>query len=158
MGAWGTHSFANDGALDWLGDFLDGPSDDALRATFSPAPRVQTPGIIARLFGAQPTSTPVRPYGEHVLAAAEVVAAMRGHPPTETPEGFARLPRRTPPEDVVSAAIRGVDSILDESSELHELWKDTEDDDSEVARNSATSDYQKWLASARDIRERLTRS
>jgi hypothetical protein len=74
---------------------------------------------------------------------------MRGHPPTDVPENFARLSVRSPSAELVNAAIRGVDAILDESSDLHELWKDTEDDDLE-------SDYNQWLASVRDIRKRLT--
>ncbi len=157
MGAWGTQSFENDGALDWLSSFLDNPSDDRLRATFSPPARVHIPGFFARLLGAQPTTTTVRPQGEHVLAAAEVIAAMKGHPPAKSPAGFARLPQRRPLDDLVTAAIRGVDSILDEAAELHGLWKDTESDDAEIRVVGECSDYQKWLASVKDIRERLTR-
>lgn len=162
MGAWGTHSFANDGALDWLGDFLDGPSDEALRATFRPSPSPGHQGFLARLFGSRTGTAAIRPHGEHVLAAAEVIAAMRGHPPAHVPADFSRLPPRVPPDDLVHAAIEGVDSILDESSELHSLWRGT-DDFSTMHRDGAIADedsrdYLAWLDGVKDLRERLTRT
>jgi Domain of unknown function (DUF4259) len=161
MGAWGTRSFENDGALDWLGDFLDRPSDEALRAAFSPTPSPRHQGFLARLFGGRAGPAAIRPNGEHVLAAAEVIAAMRGYPPAEVPLDFTRLPLRVPPDDLVRAAIGGVDSILDESSELHSLWRGT-DDFSMMHRDGAMEDedsreYLAWLAGVRDLRERLIR-
>lgn len=161
MGTWGTHSFENDGALDWLGDFLDRPSDEALRATFCPSPNPGHQGFLARLFGSRTGPAAIRPHGEHVLAAAEVIAAMRGHPTADAPADFERLALREPPDDLVHAAIAGVDSILDESSELHSLWRGT-DDFSTMQRDGAMADedsqgYLTWLAGVRDLRERLTR-
>lgn len=162
MGAWDTRSFGNDQALDWLGDFLDRPSDDTLRATFIPPQVGGMPGFLGRLFGARAASPVVRPVEEHVLAAAEVIAAMRGHPLADAPDDFARLPRRAPPDDLVLAAIRGVDSILDESSELHSLWRGTGDFSTLPEEDSLTAeafedDYAAWIAGVRDLRERLTR-
>ena len=162
MGAWDTQSFANDQALDWLGDFLDHPSDDTLRATFSPPHVSRMPGFLSRLFGARAASPAIRPAGEQVLAAAEVIAAMMGRPLAKAPDDFARLPRRAPPDDLVLAAIRGVDSILDESSELHGLWRGTGDFSTILSEDSRTAegfddDYRAWLAGVRDLRERLTR-
>lgn len=161
MGAWGPHSFDNDRALDWLGDYLDSPSDDTLRATFNPAPKGKTPGLIAKLFGVRAKSSAVRPDEEQVLAAAEVIAAMRGYPPTDAPDGFARLTLRPPPDDLVRAAIRGVDLILDESSELNSLWRGA-DDFSTAHRGGLPpeedcEEYLAWLASVGDLHERLTR-
>ncbi|WP_425605574.1 DUF4259 domain-containing protein [Luteolibacter rhizosphaerae] len=161
MGAWGPHSFENDRALDWLGDYLDSPSDDRLRATFDPPSRGKPPGLIAKLFGGQAKSSAVPPDEEQVLAAAEVIAAMRGHPLADAPDGFARLTLRPPPDDLVSAAIRGVDLILDESSELNSLWRGA-DDFSTAHRGGLppeedSEDYLAWLAGLRDLRERLTR-
>lgn len=162
MGAWGPHSFDNDRALDWLGDYLDSPSHDTLRATFNPPPRGKTPGLIAKLFGVRAKSSAVRPDEEQVLAAAEVIAAMRGYPPADAPDDFARLTLHPPPDDLVSAAIRGVDLILDESSELNSLWRGA-DDFSTMHRGGAppaedSEDYLAWLASVGDLRERLTRA
>lgn len=165
MGAWGTSSFENDGALDWLGDFLDHPSDDALRAAFSPLPIPGHQRFLARLFGGRTGPAAVRAVGEHVLAAAEVIAAMRGYPPAKVPLDFKRLPLHVPSDDLVRAAIGGVDSILDESSDLHSRWRGT-DDFSMMHRDAAmeeeeeeedTGRYLDWLACVRDLRERLTR-
>lgn len=162
MGAWGTHRFENDGALDWLGDFLDRPSEEALRATFSPSPSRGHQDFLARLFGGRAGPAEVRPHGEHVWAAAEVIAAMRGYPPAEVPAEFTRLPRRVPPDDLVRAAIGDVESILDESSELNSLWRGTDDfstvpRDAAMAADEDSGDYLARLAGVRDLRERLTR-
>ena len=158
MGAWGTQSFECDGALDWLGDFIDDPTESTLREAFCPSPVVRTPGFFARLLGAKATSTPVRPYGEHVLAAAEVVAIMLGHPPCKVPESLAKLPQRQPSQEIVLLAIQGVDQILDESSDLHESWKDTDVGASEGREPDPEGDYQKWLNGVRELRTRLTAS
>ena len=73
MGAWGIKTFENDGAMDWLGEFLEDPSETRILNTFSAQPTVIKPGLIGKLMGKKAESIPGELEGDEVLAAAEVV-------------------------------------------------------------------------------------
>ncbi len=78
MGTWGTDSFGNDMAWDFLGDFVD--SDEAakvkaVRDALSVAANADTPYIDHEFCG-----------WESAIAAAEVVAACAGNPHPKLPE------------------------------------------------------------------------
>lgn len=112
MGAWDTGIFDNDDAADWLirlDDDGDGAIDDALAAVLDAGP-----GYLERDVGAS------------ALAAAEVVAALRGQPspgvPPEVTSWVADHPR-TPDQQRLERARRAVDLVANvQSSEVAELW------------------------------------
>jgi len=142
MGAWGIKTFENDGALDWLGDFRDAPSETKFRLTFSPqaAPK----GFHSKLFGGRSSASPPELDGEDVLAAAEIVATLRGQPKAESIEDLADLPDIKVSDEVLALAIKAVDSVL-ESSNLKGCWEDTDDFDT-------------WVSTVKDISARLSRA
>ncbi len=142
MGAWGVTTFQNDGALDWLGEFLDKPSEAKLRQTF--APRSPANGFLTKLFGRGTNALPPELDGENVLAAAEVVATLRGQPAVDAIEDLEELPSIKISDETVALAIKAIDSVL-ESSNLKLCWEDTED-------------FGEWIATVKDIRSRLCRA
>lgn len=143
MGAWGVKTFENDGALDWLGDFRDAPSEEQFRKTFAPQPAPK--GFLSRLLGGSAkASSPPELDGEDVLAAAEIVATLRGHPMADTIEDLADLPDVKVSDEIVALAIQAVDSVM-ASSNLKDSWEETDD-------------FEAWVATVQDIRARLSRA
>lgn len=140
MGAWGIKTFENDGALDWLDGFRDAPSETKFRQTFAPQPTPK--GFLSKLFGGADTPPPELD-GEDVLAAAEVVATLRGHPAVDAIEDLADLPDIKVTDEIVALAIKAIDSVL-ASSNLKDCWEETDDFDA-------------WVAIVKDIRARLSR-
>lgn len=110
-GAWGTGSFENDDALDWVGDCADGKAGASVSAAFA-----------AVLSGDYIQA----PDGSAAVAAAEVVAAAMGRPPSDPPTGFAACTKRLPTEDMwklAAIARQALSRILDPKiSELGQLW------------------------------------
>jgi hypothetical protein len=144
MGAWGTKTFENDGAMDWLGEFLDVPSETRILNTFSTQPTVIQPGIIGKLMGKKPESIPGELEGDEVLAAAEVVASILGRPSTTIPDELKNLPAISISPTTVSRALSAIDEIIKDSN-LKECWEETDD-------------FQAWKAEVEDLRTRLKRS
>lgn len=142
MGAWGISTFENDGALDWIGDFLESPSESRIIQTFAPQARSTKTGFFAKLFGARSTPLVEEFEGEEVLAAAEVVAIMKGQPPSQIPEDLEGLPVIRISKETVALAIRAIDSVLD-SSNLKDCWEETDE-------------YSSWRDTVLDIRRRLS--
>jgi hypothetical protein len=92
MGAWGFRSFENDEALDWVAELEESPSLTPVRRALRRA-RWNFTG-----FGISGTA-------ECGIAAAEVVAAMRGRPAADLPEGLREWTSRTP---VDSRTLKGL--------------------------------------------------
>jgi hypothetical protein len=115
MGAWGHESFANDAALDWLGDLTDrGP--ELISETLD---RVANAADDAYLDADDCSSA---------LAAAELVAAAHGRGVDRlTDNGREWLSANQSAAEQVDAALarRAAARVL-ESSELRELWNDGE--------------------------------
>jgi hypothetical protein len=120
MGAWGAGNFENDDALDWLA---------VLQAEGLPAAgaAIQDVLTLADDYLEAPTCCAA-------LAAAEVIAALRGRPaprlPDELVEWLARV-SGDPGEELTTNARNAVDAIR-RSSELRELWEDDEEWKQEV--------------------------
>ena len=94
MGAWGTGSFGNDDAADWLYDLYESEGDVLL---------VQSLSTIAT---ASPSSYLEAPVCCVALAAAEIVAAVEGRPSPDLPgEAGHWLERQT---EVVSSDLLAV--------------------------------------------------
>jgi hypothetical protein len=68
MGAWDAGSFDNDDAADWLADFCDGPDGERITGALS---------TVAEMDAGEYLEAPECSVG---LAAAEVVAALKGVP------------------------------------------------------------------------------
>jgi hypothetical protein len=143
MGAWGINTFENDGALDWLGSFIDNPSETRFSETFNPRPTAARVGFLSRLFG-KPAPLPAELDGEDVLAAAEVVAALRGLPASTNGDTLAGLPAFKVSDEIVTKALKALDSVL-ESSNLRECWAETDE-------------YESWVATVKNIRQRLSQA
>ncbi len=133
MGAWGTGSFDNDDALDWAGAAADG---DLERVRLALAPLAAPDGALARA-----------PDAARALAAAEVVATLRGAPPDVLPDAvttwIATLPLEFD-ETLLAQARAATDRVVTEPSELLTLWADAGPED-------ATT----WRAGVADLRNRL---
>lgn len=133
MGAWGTGSFENDGALDLLDEIVQG-SD--LKPIWTSLEKINDVGIESYIEA---------PECEAAIAAAEVVAALRGAPSPALPDEASEwLDAKSPipvPDVLVDAARRALRRVRN-TSELRELW----DEGGESAL---------WLASVDDLATRL---
>jgi hypothetical protein len=111
MGAWGAGSFDNDDAADFLNDLSTKEVSD----------------IKQILLGIEKQTGYIEaPECSVAIAAAEVVAAAKGAPPSEAPSELMewikeRKPAVTP--DLVSSALGAVGRIKADS-ELKELWEE----------------------------------
>lgn len=132
MGAWGTGSFENDAALDWLYDF--GENDFRLidRTLAGVAGMIEADELDAD-------------EACEVLAAAECVAAAAGHPATALPEEIQEWLDENSPIQVkpefVTMAQQAVTRVL-AKSELRELWLES---DEFVAWDTAVTNLQTRL-------------
>jgi hypothetical protein len=132
-GSWGTGSFDNDDAADFVVDVVAQGSTQPLRA--------------ALLQAASGKGYLEAPDAAAALAAAEMVAAARGKP-TSAAKGNSDVTgwvgRTHPTVDpaLVADALRAVDRILGEDSELRELWSESEQ-------------YDAWRAGVAELRAHL---
>jgi hypothetical protein len=129
MGAWGSGSFENDDAMDWVTGLTD-DSSDAVREALAPIASVGDEYLQA-------------PDCSIAIAAAEAVAAARGNPNDALPEEVAGWVAKKPvvAPDLVELARAAVDRVLI-NSELKDLWDE-----------SATPD--EWRQAMGDLRKRL---
>jgi hypothetical protein len=116
MGAWGSDSFENDDASDWLADFCDAPDRELISEALA---------TVAEMDDAQYLEAPECSVG---LAAAEVVAALKGAPNPSLPDDakncLSNLEIKSDPS-MVSLALKAVERIKT-NSELKELWDEAE--------------------------------
>lgn len=131
MGTWGIDAFGNDDAMAWFAELeAEGlpAAGAAVQAVLDLAPDYLEAPICAT-----------------ALAAAEIIAALRGRPAAELPPDvsawLARHAGTNPGDELTANAERAVDLVL-AGSELSELW-----DESDEA--SA------WRATVIDLLERL---
>jgi hypothetical protein len=144
MGAWGTDTFADDGAMDWVGEFLDAeegmPSDD------DEEPSTKEGLIITALSNLSEAGASEYVEADDAtkaLAAAEVLAAWIGKPSATLREAgrgtkstagntlgqlmgwiaTTRSPLKNSKE-LRSAASKAVSRVL--KSELAELWEESD--------------------------------
>lgn len=127
MGAWGLGNFDNDDALDWVCD---------LEETKGPAFLDETLDAVS-----EDSSTPVC---TSALAAAEIVAALKGAPaPDLTDEALSWVKENAgPPAPELLAKARQACVLIKTDSELRELWDEVEQ-------------LADWLAIVADTERRL---
>jgi hypothetical protein len=131
MGAWGVGAFDNDTALDWL-DTLHELGSEALLVAFQAI--------------AEEDERIEVPQARIAVAAAEAVAASRGHPGPEMPGELAEwvdAHRGDVDEGLVAMAADAVTRIQTRS-DLRDLWMD--------------DDPREWEATITDLAERLKAS
>ena len=116
MGAWGSDSFENDDAADWLGDFCDAPDELSISNALS---------TVAEMNAAQYLEAYECSVG---IAAAEVVSALKAAPNAnlsdEAKDCISNLEIKSPPR-MVSLALKALERIKT-NSELKELWDESE--------------------------------
>ncbi len=130
-GAWSHESFANDGALDWVAEFLNTPTPDFLRGTLAKG----TKGEYLDNFT-----------GECVIAAAEVVAASLGRPSHQFPKELASVVSKWATQfkllaPLARSALNG--GVLGAKSELRENW------------SLHAEDLARWKTSVNELLKRL---
>ena len=129
MGAWSYTSFDNDDALDFIFE-VEEDGEPAVANAFE---------VVNFL---KQGEDPERGDACVALAAAELVAARGGKPPTYFPEQAAALvPKISDHKDLKADALKAVQRVL-RQSELRELW-------------SMTEDFDKWRTHVEDLLERL---
>lgn len=127
MGTWGTGSFENDNACDWLFDLQRSADLKVVKAALTP-----------------PKGFLEAPDSELVLAGAEIVAAGLGRPLPRLPERATQWVKTHSGLDfasLVAAAREQIARVLTQS-ELKELWQDSEQ-------------LEDWLPHVNDLVSRL---
>jgi hypothetical protein len=129
VGAWGTGNFENDDAADWI-------------AGLEEAEGIQP--VVVALRSAIADGYLEAPDCTTALAAAEVVAAIRGKPATNLPKAAAGWIRQHHPavDDEVLRLARQAVHRIGTQSELLELWQDSDE-------------LEDWLATLKDLEHRL---
>ena len=144
MGAWGIQTFENDGAMDWLGAFLEEPSEKRILETFCPQTIVIQPSLIGKIMGKKAESILGELEGEEVLAAAEVVATIGKQASSNNPVELQSIPFISLSPATIAKALAAIDAIMN-ASNLKECWEETDD-------------FQAWKDEVEDLRTRLKRS
>ena len=134
MGSWAVHSFGNDDAADWLLELEE--QDDLAFVRGTIAEVLEADGYLEATYAAQ------------ALAAIEVVAATLGKPTTAARNekelmAWVKQGHLHPEPTLVAAAVRAIDRIVADESELRELWQDS-------------TDYAAWQANVAELRAKLT--
>lgn len=132
MGTWGTGSFENDTAMDWLVDF-EANDFRLIDRTLAGVAAMQAVDYLDADEACE------------VLAAAECVAAAAGFPAANLPDEIhnwvlANRPIQVKP-DYVHMALTAVTRVRTHS-ELQELWAETDD-------------YEAWNTAVADLQTRL---
>lgn len=114
-GAWDTGPFDNDDALDWVWELSESNDLSVIESTLRNA--------------ADESAYLEAPTASMAIAAAEVVAALRGNPRSELPVDVAEWVQAHPiavDDDLLQVARKALERINNlESSELAQLWAES---------------------------------
>ena len=129
MGAWGSGSFENDDASDWLGTL------DNL-----------TPADLTRILtrAADDPEYLEAPAASVAVAAADVVAALRGNPAPSAPSTIEEWVKKNPQafsEELKTLALRAMERVRG-NSEVKDLWMEADG-------------LNDWIAAIRELQARL---
>ena len=118
MGTWALDAFGNDYAMDWAQDLHEYKTLELVETTLDNVIDSQQAELEA-------------PFAAEALAALEVIARLQGQPGENDPataevdEWVAACKKKvTPP--LLEKARLAFERIMAESSELHQLWQDSE--------------------------------
>ena len=123
MGAWGHGSFENDTALDWVSELTE-------RRGFFVFKKAGGFSVLEKALEVVPDTPLDADAGSEALAAAEVIAALMGKGRDCLPKELAEWVSNAQPVDVEplrTKALKALDAVLSEDSELRELWEESED-------------------------------
>jgi hypothetical protein len=130
MGTWGASPFENDNASDWVWELADAKDTSVLSAALE--------AVISE-------EEEIFEGCEEAIAAAEVVAALRGKPLAEVPEevnAFVKEHGKKPPDaKLISLAVTAVERI-GKASDLKERWDES-------------GDAKEWQGTLKDLLKRL---
>jgi hypothetical protein len=134
MGVWGVEAFSNDDAADWL--FALYESDDLSVIDKALSRVVSTAGYLEA------------PESMEGIAAAEVVARLKGRPDPKTlaEEELHRWIsgiKLKPDADLTKKALATIDRILTAPSELLELWQES-------------TEFDDWKTSLLNLKQRIS--
>jgi hypothetical protein len=134
MGAWGPGVFENDTACDFASAVADGGGIPALALALDRVLSSEGDYLEA-------------PDAAEGLAAAEIIARLRGSPGKETAytasiDAWIKGLQTTASDELIEKAKRSIVRILTEPSELLELW-------------AASDDFDGWKCSVEDLSKRL---
>jgi len=130
MAAWGPYNFDNDDATDFAGDFMNSTSEVLL--------------LEALVAAAEEEDFIEMDMAAHALAAAEIVAAWRGHPGTDFLPGLLPTVRAlavSDEDELAELAEQAVQAIL-KNSAARDLWTENKQLDT-------------WEAAQKDLLARL---
>ncbi len=134
MGAWGVSAFENDYALDWVWE-LEESQDAGVLLT-----------ALRAVVGAGEGEYLDNSVCTCAVAAAEVVAAVRGHGKADLPEEVTEWIETHPlveTDRLVELAIQAMERVTHDS-EFKELWEE-----------AAEADAEAWKQEMADLRKRL---
>jgi hypothetical protein len=129
MATWGAGSFENDAAADWTNDLEQADGIEFIIDTVE--------GIADSEDYLEATEC------QEAIAAAEIIAALKGRPAARLPENaqaWVEQRGHPPGQEPVTLALRAVEQILVDS-ELRELWEEGAPEE--------------WYAAMDDLRRRL---
>ena len=130
MGTWGNEAFENDDACDWLADLEDAKD-------LSVVDRKLAEVLSA---GGDYLEAPLASEG---LAAAEVVARLQnGEKISDGIDDWVVRKKIKASQDLARKAHLAIDRILEENSELRELWAEA-------------GEYDEWAGSVQELRARI---
>ena len=136
MGAWGTRSFDNDTAHDWLNELVEAEDDGPMIEAFE------------RVLGDQAEDYVDADDGSAALAAAEVVAALMGRPCADLPPDLSEWVSELE-ADVVETLLAkhrewslAAIKVVRTRGEFAELWSESDQKDA-------------WHAALQDLSQRL---
>ena len=118
MGAWGSGHFENDAACDWVCDLEDYDDLSLVEATIVKAIEAESPDASVAC---------------EALAAVEVIARLRGNwgvrneDSEEVDEWVEAHSGLAVPDALVAQSVQALDAVLDETSELRELWAESDE-------------------------------
>ena len=117
MGAWAAGNFENDDALDLLGELTADSAVESLEKLFDAVASAEMRG-----------ESIDSPDSARVLAAAELIAAARGHASEDLPDCAGKVLKglKDPSQELADKACSAVSYVL-MRSELVELWSDSKD-------------------------------
>jgi Domain of unknown function (DUF4259) len=134
MGAWGMGIFENDTACDFAAAVAEGSGLLVLERALDRVLASETNYLEA-------------PDADVGLAAADIVARLKGRPGAQTAytakiDAWVERSKSTPSEALIEKARRSIARILTEPSELLELWQDS-------------ADFEVWKSGVEDVSRRL---
>ena len=134
MGSWNTDPFGNDTACDWKYQLEE---TDDLSLIESTLQRIHDTG--SEYLGA--------PDAEEAIAAADALARLKGHfyvrnPYTESLDQWIEKHPINPPAELVESAVKAMDRVLTEPSEILEFWQESEE-------------FEDWKKHIEDLKGRL---